>query len=149
MRIVLQRVLKAQVKVDETIAGSIDRGIVALVGINTGDNKETFVKMFNKIINLRIFQDEQDKMNKSILDNDYSVLLIPNFTIYADARKGNRPSFANGAKPSEAKIIYDDFVKYAKANYLKVESGIFMADMKVELINDGPVTILLDSDRLF
>ena len=88
-------------------------------------------------------------MNLSVSDLDYGVLLVPNFTIYADARKGNRPSFAMGAKPDEARESFNNFVKYAKEHYPKVESGVFQADMKVEFLNDGPITILLDSDKLF
>lgn len=149
MRIVLQRVAYATVKVDGETVGSIGRGILALVGMNTGDNNKTFEWMLNKLKNIRIFEDEKGKMNLSIADLGYGLLLVPNFTIYADARKGNRPSFAMGAKPDEARESFNAFVDYAKANYNNTESGIFQADMKVELLNDGPVTILLDSDKLF
>lgn len=149
MRVVLQRVAYASVKVDGEIVGSIDKGIAALVGMNTGDNDKTFEWMFNKLKNIRIFEDDEGKMNLSIADKGYGLLLIPNFTVYADARKGNRPSFAMGAKPDEARVSFNAFVEYAKKNYDKVESGIFQADMKVELLNDGPITILLDSDKLF
>ncbi len=149
MRVVLQRVSYGKVEVDGSVVGKIEKGIVALLGINAGDDQKTFEWIFNKIKNIRIFEDEEGKMNKSISDLSYGVLIIPNFTIYADARKGNRPSFAMGAKPDEARKIFDDFIKYAKSNYDKVEAGIFQADMKVELLNDGPITILLDSDKLF
>lgn len=149
MRVVLQRVAYAYVSVDGKVVGKIDKGIMALVGMNTGDNQNTFEWMFNKLKNIRIFEDSDDKMNLSISDLGYGLLLVPNFTIYADARKGNRPSFAMGAKPDEAKESYNAFVDYAKANYENVQSGIFQADMKVELLNDGPITILLDSDKLF
>ncbi len=149
MRVVLQRVAYASVKVDGQIVGSIDKGILALVGMNTGDNQKTFEWMFNKLKNIRIFEDSEDKMNMSIADLGYGLLLVPNFTIYADARKGNRPSFAMGAKPDEAREGFNAFVEYAKRNYDNVESGLFQADMKVELLNDGPITILLDSDKLF
>lgn len=149
MRVVLQRVAYASVKVDGQVVGSIDRGILALVGMNTGDNEKTFEWMFNKLKNIRIFEDSDNKMNLSIADLGYGLLLVPNFTIYADARKGNRPSFAMGAKPDEARGGFNAFVEYAKKNYVNVESGIFQADMKVELLNDGPITILLDSDKLF
>ena len=134
MRLVLQRVAHAS---------------VTIVGMNTGDDESVFERMFNKITKLRIFEDSEDKMNLSVTDLDYGVLLVPNFTIYADARKGNRPSFAMGAKPDEARESFNNFVKYAKEHYPKVESGVFQADMKVELLNDGPITILLDSDKLF
>ncbi len=149
MRVVLQRVAYASVKVDGEIVGKIDKGIMALVGMNTGDNQKTFEWMFNKLKNIRIFEDSDDKMNLSISDLGYGLLLVPNFTIYADARKGNRPSFAMGAKPDEARESFNAFVEYAKSNYDNVQSGIFQADMKVELLNDGPITILLDSDKLF
>lgn len=149
MRIVLQRVSYAKVRVDNEIVGSIDRGIMALVGINTNDNEETYRYMLDKLTNLRIFEDSEDKMNLSIADLGLGLLLVPNFTIYADARKGRRPSFAMGAKPESAQILYEGFVEYAKANFGNVQSGIFKADMQVELLNDGPITILLDSDRLF
>lgn len=149
MRIVVQRVAYARVSVDGNVVGEIQRGIMVLVGMNTGDNIDTYKRMFNKLVNIRIFEDEDDKMNLSISDLNYGLLLIPNFTIYADARKGTRPSFAMGAKPDEARRTFNEFVDYAKANYKNVESGIFQTDMKVELLNDGPVTILLDSDKLF
>ena len=149
MRVVLQRVAYASVKVDGEIVGSIEKGIAALVGMNTGDNEKTFEWMFNKLKNIRIFEDDEGKMNLSIADKGYGLLLIPNFTVYADARKGNRPSFAMGVKPDEAREGFNAFVEYVKKNYDKVECGIFQADMKVELLNDGPITILLDSDKLF
>lgn len=149
MRVVLQRVAYASVKVDNDIIGSIDKGIAALVGMNTGDTVKTFEWMFNKLKNIRIFEDEKGKMNLSIADLGYGLLLVPNFSVYADARKGNRPSFAMGAKPDEARKSFNAFVEYAKNNYDNVESGVFQADMKVELLNDGPITILLDSDKLF
>ncbi|MGN1318632.1 MAG: D-aminoacyl-tRNA deacylase [Lachnospirales bacterium] len=149
MRIVVQRVAYASVKVDGQIVGKIDKGIMALVGMNTGDNNDTFERMLKKLTTLRIFEDSEGKMNLSIKDLDLGLLLVPNFTIYADARKGTRPSFAMGAKPDEARESFNEFVKYSKANFKNVESGIFQADMKVELLNDGPVTILLDSDKLF
>ena len=161
MRLVLQRVAHASVTIDGEVVGKIDKGILALVGMNTGDDESVFERMFNKITKLRIFEDSEDKMNLSVKDIDgeilvvsvsdldYGVLLVPNFTIYADARKGNRPSFAMGAKPDEARESFNNFVKYAKEHYPKVESGVFQADMKVELLNDGPITILLDSDKLF
>ena len=149
MRIVLQRVSYANVKVDGVCVGKIDRGIVALVGINTDDNEETYKYMLDKLVNLRIFEDSGNKMNLSITELGLGLLLVPNFTVYADARKGRRPSFSMGASPELAEKKYNGFVDYAKAGYANVESGIFKADMKVELLNDGPITILLDSDRLF
>lgn len=148
MRIVLQRVLKARVNISNETVGKIDKGIVALVAVNDTDNIDTFKYMCNKIINLRIFEDSEGKLNLSLKDLDLGLLMVPNFTVYADARKGLRPSFVRGAKPDDAEKIFNDFVTYVKQNYEKIETGIFRADMKVELINDGPITIILDSDKL-
>ncbi len=149
MRAVIQRVKSAKVTVEGKVTGSIDKGIMALVGMNKGDNEETFKWMLNKLVNIRIFEDENDKMNLSVSDLGYGLLLVPNFTIYADARKGNRPSFAMGAGPEEAREGFNRFVEYAKANFPNVQAGVFQAYMQVELVNDGPITILLDSDKLF
>ncbi len=148
MRVVLQRVKKASVTIDGNVTACIDRGILALVGMNKGDNEDTFKWMLNKLVNIRIFEDENDKMNLSVSDLDYGILLVPNFTIYADARKGNRPSFAMGAGPEEARESFNKFTEYAKANFKNVQTGTFRAYMQVELVNDGPITILLDSDKL-
>lgn len=149
MRAVLQRVSYATVKVDGEIVGKIDRGIVALIGINSPDDQNDYKYIVDKIVNLRIFEDENDKMNLSVNDIGGGILIVPNFTIYADARKGRRPSFVMGAKPDEAEGKFKDFVEYAKSMYSDVQTGIFRADMKVELLNDGPITILLDSDKNF
>lgn len=149
MRVVLQRVTKAKVDIDGKTVGKIDKGIVALVAVNDTDDLETFKYMCNKIINLRIFEDSEDKLNLSIKDLELGLLIVPNFTVYADARKGLRPSFVGGAKPDDAEKIFNDFINYVKNNYEKVETGIFRADMQVELTNDGPITIILDSDKLF
>jgi D-tyrosyl-tRNA(Tyr) deacylase len=148
MRAVLQRVSRASVSVDGKVVGKIDRGIMLLVGMDTGDNSEDYRYMLDKSVNLRIFEDENGKMNLSASDLGYGLLIVPNFTIYADARKGRRPSFAMGAKPEEARKSFEEFVAYAKSNFTDVQSGIFQADMQVELINDGPITILLDSDKI-
>lgn len=149
MRAVLQRVLNAKVDIKEETIAKIDSGIVVLVAINDTDDINTFKYMFDKIINIRIFEDSDNKLNLSLKDLEKELLIVPNFTVYADARKGRRPSFVGGAKPDEAEKIFNDFIKYAKENYDKVKVGIFRADMQVELINDGPITILLDSDKLF
>lgn len=149
MRAVLQRVSWAKVTVDGNITGEINEGILALVGVNNGDDEAVFKYMFDKISGLRIFCDEEDKMNLSVKDINGGILIVPNFTIYADARKGKRPSFVGGATPNEAEVIFEKFLDYCKNNYDNVQSGIFRADMKVELLNDGPVTIMLDSDKLF
>jgi D-tyrosyl-tRNA(Tyr) deacylase len=149
MRAVLQRVSRAKVTVDNRVVGEIGRGILLLAGMDSGDNASDYKYILDKSVNLRIFEDEKDKMNLSATDLGLGLLIIPNFTVYADARHGRRPSFAMGAKPEEAKVTFGEFVSYAKANFPVVESGIFQADMKVELVNDGPVTILLDSDKMF
>lgn len=150
MRIVIQRTKYAKCIIDGECVGKTERGIMALIGINTGDDIKVIDAMLKKMSTLRIFEDEDDKMNLSVTDIGGGILLIPNFTIYADARKGTRPSFAMGAKPDEAKEIFELMVKRAKETLdVKVESGVFQADMQVELVNDGPVTILLDSDKLF
>lgn len=149
MRVVLQRVSKAKVDINNETVGKIDKGIVALVAVNDTDNIDTFKYMCDKIINIRIFEDSEGKLNLSIKDLDLELLIVPNFTVYADARKGRRPSFVGGAKPDIAEKIFNDFIAYTKENYKKVETGVFRANMQVELINDGPITILLDSDKLF
>lgn len=149
MRAVLQRVSRAKVTVDGTVVGEIGRGIMLLVGMDSGDNAADYKYILDKSVNLRIFEDGDGKMNVSAADLGLGLLIVPNFTIYADARKGRRPSFAMGAKPEEAKRTFEEFTDYARDNFGKVESGIFQADMQVELVNDGPITILLDSDKIF
>ena len=150
MRIVIQRTKYARCIIDGECVGGIERGILALIGINTGDDIKIIDQMLKKLSTLRIFEDAEGKMNLSVRDIGGGMLLIPNFTIYADARKGTRPSFAMGAKPDEAKEIFELMVKRAKETLdIQTESGVFRADMKIELLNDGPVTILLDSDKLF
>ena len=148
MRVLVQKSLEASVKVDGEILGSIDSGLVLLVGFTEGDNEEIIDKMINKVINLRVFEDENEKMNLSILDTKGSILSISQFTLYADAKKGNRPSFINAMNPNEATKLYDLFNEKL-SKFLHVETGIFGADMKVEIYNDGPVTIYLDSEELF
>lgn len=149
MRAVLQRVSKAKVIIDGSIAGEIGRGVVLLVGMDSGDDAADYKYILDKSVNLRIFEDENDKMNLSAADLGLGLLIVPNFTVYADARKGRRPSFAMGAKPEEARRTFGEFAEYARANFPVVQSGVFQADMQVELVNDGPITILLDSDKLF
>lgn len=149
MRAVLQRVLNASVTINNEVIANINNGIVALIGINKNDNIETFKYMCDKMINLRIFEDENNKLNLSLKDLNFEILIVPNFTIYSDARKGRRPNFVGGANPSEAEHIFNDFISYVKQNFENVKTGKFRADMKISLINDGPVTILLDSDKLF
>lgn len=148
MRAVLQRVLRAKVDIDGVTCGEIGRGVMVLVGMNTGDDEKTYKYMLDKMVDLRIFEDSQGKMNLSARDLDLELLLVPNFTIYADATHGRRPSFAVGAPPEIAEQTFNAFVDYARKNFGKVQSGVFKADMQVELVNDGPITILLDSDKV-
>ena len=148
MRVIVQRSKNSKVTIDNKVNGSIDHGFVLLVGFTDGDNEEIIDKMINKVINLRVFEDEIEKMNLSILDTKGSILSISQFTLYADAKKGNRPSFINAMNPNKATKLYDLFNEKL-SKFLHVETGIFGADMKVEIYNDGPVTIYLDSEELF
>lgn len=144
MKIILQRVSRASVTVDENIVGCIDKGYVALLGFGESDDKTKVEKMVDKIQRLRIFPDENGKTNLSVGDVGGGILIISQFTLYADCRKGNRPSFVNAAAPALAEELYDYFVEYAKDKFHKAEQGIFGADMKVELVNDGPFTVMLE-----
>ena len=144
MKIVLQRVSRASVEVDRRIVGSIDKGYVVLLGIGEGDDKSKIEKMVDKIQKLRIFPDKNGKTNLSVGDVHGDILVVSQFTLYADCRKGNRPSFVNAATPSLAEELYNYFIEYAKYNFDKVEHGVFGASMKVELINDGPFTVILE-----
>lgn len=145
MKLVIQRVNSASVTVDNETVGKIDKGFVVLLGISDEDNKDTIKQMVRKMIDLRIFCDEKNKMNRSLKDVKGEVLIISQFTLYADCRKGNRPSFSGAGKPEHAKFLYDFFIEEAKKEGIHVEHGIFGADMKVTLTNDGPVTILLEA----
>ena len=144
MKIVLQRVSSASVKVADEIVGSIDHGMLLLIGFSSADTEESILSTLEKIVKLRIFSDEEGKMNKSVLDVDGSALLVSQFTLYADTKKGNRPSFIEAARPEQAIPLYEFFIAEMKKRNSKVETGIFGADMKVELVNDGPVTIVFD-----
>ncbi|QQV01699.1 MULTISPECIES: D-aminoacyl-tRNA deacylase [Chryseobacterium] len=145
MRVVVQRVSEASVKVNGEIAGKIDSGLLLLVGIDENDEKTDADWLFQKILNLRIFGDDDGKLNLSVLDINGEILCISQFTLIADYKKGNRPSFIKAAKPDQAIPLFDYFKNELKKSQLKIESGIFGADMKVSLINDGPVTIIMDS----
>ncbi|TCK97800.1 D-tyrosyl-tRNA(Tyr) deacylase [Natranaerovirga hydrolytica] len=149
MRAVIQRVSYGKVTVEDKVVGAIDKGILALVGMSSDDNKETMDYMINKILNLRIFEDEQEKMNLSLKDINGGLLVVPNFTLYGDCRKGRRPSYVSGASVSQASKLYEDLIQAFKKAYAQVEQGQFQAEMKVDLLNDGPVTLLIDSDRNF
>ena len=144
MRILVQRSLESSVTVDNNIVGSIDKGFVLLVGFTYGDDCSKIDYLINKVLNLRIFDDENGVMNKSILDVGGSILSISQFTLYADTKKGNRPSYINALGGEEATKLYDEFNRKL-SQHIKVETGIFGADMKVSITNDGPVTILLES----
>ena len=145
MKIVLQRVSTASVKVADEIVGSIDHGMLLLIGFSSNDTKESILSTIEKIVKLRIFSDEEGKMNKSVLDVNGSALLVSQFTLYADTKKGNRPSFLEAARPDLAIPLYEFFISEMRKSITKVETGIFGADMKVELVNDGPVTILFEN----
>ena len=146
MKIIAQRALDASVEVDKEIIGEIKKGLVLLVGFTEGDDTETIIKMINKVINLRIFDDENGVMNKSLLDTNGSILSISQFTLYADTRKGRRPSYIKALGGEAAIKLYDEFNNMLKENNIDVQTGKFGADMKVKFTNDGPVTIILDSE---
>lgn len=148
MRVLLQRVKHAQVKVDGEIVGNIQKGYVLFVGITHDDTEAIAQRLAKKCVDLRIFEDENEKMNRGIEDIQGEILSISQFTLYADCRKGKRPGFTDAAKPDIAKPLYEYFNAQLEALGIHVETGIFGADMKVELLNDGPVTIMLDSDTL-
>lgn len=144
MRIVLQRVSSASVTVDGEITGSIGKGYLVLLGVGQGDTEEDCHRLADKIINLRIFSDENDKINLSLSDVGGSLLIVSQFTLYADCRKGNRPNFIQAGKPDEAERLYNYFSDYCRSKGKHVETGVFGADMKVELVNDGPFTVVLE-----
>lgn len=145
MRLLVQRSLESNVSVDNNIVGKINNGLVVFVGFSINDTIKDIDYLVKKLVNLRIFDDENHIMNKSILDIEGSVLSISQFTLYADTKKGNRPSYINSMKASDAVLMYDMFNEKLK-EYVNVETGIFRSDMKVSITNDGPVTILLESE---
>lgn len=145
MKLVIQRVKKASVEVENKIVGKINQGFMVLLGVGPDDTKEIADFLVQKLIKLRIFEDENQKMNLSIKDINGQILIVSQFTLYADCIKsGNRPSFSNAAKPDFANELYEYFIEQCEKENIKVEHGIFGADMQVELINDGPVTIILE-----
>ena len=148
VKIVLQRVLEADVKIDGEIKGKIGKGYVLLLGVSNEDTKEIADKMIEKISRLRIFEDENGKTNLSIDQVDGEVLVVSQFTLYADCRKGNRPSFTNAGAPSLAEEIYEYILARCKELFKNTQSGSFGADMKVSLVNDGPFTLVLDSKEI-
>ncbi len=145
MRALLQRVSRASVTVDGQVVGRIEQGLLVLVGIGQGDSEAQVRQMCEKIINLRIFEDDEGKMNRSLQDIGGAILVVSQFTLYADTRKGRRPSFINAAHPSIAEQLVERFKNLLRTYHLTVEGGVFGAHMEVELVNDGPVTIWLDS----
>ena len=145
MKFVIQRVKHASVTVDSKVIGKINNGFMVLIGVEDADTKEIADKMVSKLVNMRIFQDENDKMNLSLSDVNGELLLISQFTLYANCKKGNRPSFTEAGKPDMANEMYEYIISKCKDSIEVVEKGEFGADMKVELLNDGPVTIILDS----
>ena len=146
MKLLVQRVSSAQVDVDSKTVGKINNGFLVLIGVTHTDTREIADYLVKKLCNLRVFKDENSKMNLSIKDVDGELLIVSQFTLYADCQHGNRPSFVNSAKPDMANELYKYFVEKCKREVEKVETGIFGADMKVQLENDGPFTICLDSD---
>ena len=149
MRVVLTTVLEAGVKINERLVAKISRGYLLLVGFTNGDDKETVDKMVEKILSLRVFPDENGQINISLQDVNGSILSVSQFTLYANASKGRRPSFVDALRPGEAEPLYDYFNQQLELKHGKVQTGVFGADMKVESINDGPFTLLLDSKELF
>ena len=146
MKIIIQRVAEASVTVDHTIISSIKSGLLILLGITDDDNDDDIVWLVNKVLNLRIFNDEKGVMNASLLDINGSAIVVSQFTLMASTKKGNRPSYIKAAKPEIAIPIYEKFVQKLEKNLgKKIETGVFGADMKVALVNDGPVTIIIDS----
>jgi D-aminoacyl-tRNA deacylase len=146
MRAVIQRVSYARVTVDKQVTGSIDNGLLVLLGIEDADNDEDISWLSNKIVNLRVFNDENGVMNRSVLETGGGILLVSQFTLHASTKKGNRPSYIKASKPAIAIPLYDQMGMQLEADLGKhIEKGIFGADMKVELLNDGPVTIIIDS----
>jgi D-aminoacyl-tRNA deacylase len=149
MRAVVQRVSRARVTVESNVAGEIAAGLVILLGVGRNDTSAVAISMAEKIANLRIFEDDQGKMNRSLLDATGSALVVSQFTLYGDARGQRRPSFIAAAQPEQAKKLYEDFTEALRSLGIVVATGVFQTMMSVELINEGPVTILLDSDKAF
>ena len=144
MKLVIQRVKEASVEVDNKVVGKINKGYLVLVGVSKTDTKEIADKYIQKMINLRIFEDENGKTNLSLKDVGGEILLVSQFTLYANCKKGNRPSFIDAGGPEEAENLYEYIIEKTKEQVNVVEKGIFGADMKVSLLNDGPFTIILD-----
>jgi D-tyrosyl-tRNA(Tyr) deacylase len=149
VRAVVQRVSRANVSVNNEITGEIDKGLLVLLGVEENDDLDDVKYMVEKIVNLRIFEDENEKMNLSLLDIEGELLVVSQFTLLGDCRKGRRPNFMQAAKPEKADELYNIFVEKSKEKGIKVETGVFQEHMIVNLSNDGPVTILVDSNKNF
>jgi D-tyrosyl-tRNA(Tyr) deacylase len=149
MRAVVQRVSRARVTVEGRVTGEIGAGLVILLGVGRGDTSAVTASMAEKVANLRIFEDEQGKMNRSLLETKGSALVVSQFTLYGDARGQRRPSYIAAAPPEKAKTLYEEFSASLRGLGVNVATGVFQAMMSVELVNEGPVTILLDSDKTF
>ncbi len=148
MKFLIQRVLSAEVSVDKSIVGQIEKGLLVLIGISDTDTKEIADKMLKKLIGLRIFDDSEGKTNLNLEAVSGSILMVSQFTLYADCKKGNRPSFTRAGAPDKANALYEYILTECRKSVTHVECGVFGADMKVSLINDGPFTIILDSDEI-
>lgn len=149
MRAIIQRVEEASVKVDNKTVASIDKGYLILLGVHINDTEDDLAYIFKKTVDLRIFNDEKGLMNMSIEDINGDILVVSQFTLYGDARKGKRPSFSDSADKEKANRLYESYVSLLKTRISNVQTGIFAADMKVSLVNDGPVTIQLDSSKIY
>lgn len=145
MRAVVQRVTSARVEVDSVIVGKIDAGLLILLGVTKTDTASEAAFLADKIVNLRIFSDEAGKMNRSLLDTGGALLVVSQFTLYGDCRKGRRPSFDQAAPAEQARALYEEFVALARRGGVRVETGVFQAHMSVSLVNDGPVTLIVES----
>lgn len=144
MKFIVQKVEKAKVEVDGKVVGKINKGFMVLIGVKENDTKKEADYLVNKLINLRIFEDEQEKMNLSLKDVNGELLLVSQFTLYGDTKNGNRPSFIEAARPEEANKMYEYIIEKCKEKIVKVETGVFGAKVKVSLINDGPTTIIME-----
>ena len=149
MRAVVQRVKESSVKIDGSIVGKINKGFNVLIGIAKDDTVDDLKYIKDKIMNLRVFEDENDKMNLSIKDVNGELLIVSQFTLYGDCRKGRRPNFMNALSGEEAEKLYEEFLRMIREENIVVETGVFGADMEVSIINDGPVTLLIDSKKTF
>ena len=149
MRAVVQRISQGKVEVNNQVTGEIEKGLLVYLGISADDTVEDIKYMVEKVINLRIFEDSEEKMNLSLIDTNGKLLLVSQFTLMGDCRKGRRPNFGEAARPEMAQELYNIFIEECKKNSIIVETGVFQAHMMVHSINDGPVTVLIDSKKLF